>query len=72
MVGNQEKDEHVRQRRSRDRAATRHERAARGEREAAEVSDMFSDADAAELHWEAARHLEHEADAERRRADDER
>jgi uncharacterized protein len=62
----------ARQRSSHDWAATRHERAARGEREAAEVSDMFSDAAAAERHREAARELEHGADDERHKANEDR
>jgi hypothetical protein len=71
-MGPEEQDEHLRQRRSHDQAATRHERAARGEREAAETSDMFSDATEAERHREAARELERKADAERHKANEER
>jgi sensor c-di-GMP phosphodiesterase-like protein len=71
-VGSEERDERVRLRRLHDRAATRRERAARGEREAAEASDMFSDAEAAERHRDAARELEHGADDERHKANDER
>jgi hypothetical protein len=71
-VGSEEHDERVRQRRSHDRAATRHERAARGEREAAEASDIFSDAAEAERHRETARELEHQADDERHKANEER
>ena len=66
-------DEHVkRQRGAHDRAATAHELAARDEREAPETSEMFSDAEAAERHREAARWEESDADDERRKSDHER
>ncbi len=68
-----ERDEKVkRSRRAHRRAATTHERAARAEREAADISEMFGDADVAEDHREAARRQEADADDERHRANHER
>jgi hypothetical protein len=68
-----ERDEKVkRRRRAHGRAATTHERAARAEREAADTSEMFGDANVAEDHREAARRQEADADDERHNADRER
>ena len=68
-----ERDEKVkRRRRAHGRAATTHERAARAEREAADTSEMFGDADVAEDHREAARRQEADADDERHDANRER
>jgi hypothetical protein len=68
-----ERDEKVkRKRRAHGRTATTHERAARAEREAADTSDMFGDAVAAEDHREAARRHEADADDERHSANHER
>jgi hypothetical protein len=67
-----ERDEKVKRRRAHGRAATIHERATRAEREAADASEMFGDADVAEDHREAARRQEADADDERHNANRER
>jgi hypothetical protein len=68
-----ERDEKVkRRRRAHGRAATSHERAARTEREAADRSEMFGDADVAEDHRAAARREDANADDERHEANQER
>jgi hypothetical protein len=61
-----------RRRRALGRAATNHERAARAERDAADKSDLFGDAEAAEDHRDAARRHEADADDERRDANHKR
>ena len=66
-------DENVkRTRRTHGQAATTHERAARAERELAETSDLFGDAEVAEEQREAARRHEAAADQERDSANRER
>jgi len=68
-----ERDEKVkRRRRAHGEAATTHERAARTEREAADTSEMFGDADVAEDHRDAARRQEADADDERHNANQKR
>ncbi len=61
-------DERIK-RRQHQRDATRHERAARTDREAAEASELFGEGGAAEDHREDARRHEADADDERHRAD---
>jgi len=72
IVPNDEEDARVRRRRAHDRAATRHERGARSERETANASEILGDPGEAERHREAARRLERGADDERQMAEDER
>jgi hypothetical protein len=72
IVSNDEDDARLRQRRAHNRAATRHERGARREREAADTSEILGDPGGAERHREAARRLERGADDERQIAADER
>jgi hypothetical protein len=62
-------DDERAKRRQHQRAATRHERAARNDRETADAAELFGDAEAAEDHREDARRHEAAADNERRRAD---
>jgi hypothetical protein len=62
-------DERTKRRRQRQRAATRHERAARTDRQAADAAELFGEAGAAEDHREDARRHETAADDERHTAD---
>jgi hypothetical protein len=62
-------DERRKRRRQYERAAARHDRAARTDRESADAADLFGDAGAAENHREDARRHEAEADEERNRTD---
>jgi hypothetical protein len=72
IVPNDEDDARVRRRRAHNRAATRYERGARSEREAADASEALGDSGGAERHREAARRLERGADDERQSAEDQR
>jgi hypothetical protein len=69
MADDHERDDKRIKRRQHQRAATRHERAARTDREAAEASELFGQAGAAEDQREDARRHEADADDERRRGD---
>jgi hypothetical protein len=62
-------DEPGKRRRQHQRAATRHEQAARTDREAADAAELFGEAEAAEDHREDARRHEAAADDERHTAD---
>jgi len=62
-------DERTERRRRRQHAATRHERAARTDRETADAAELFGEAEAAEDHREDARRHEAAADNERHRDD---
>jgi hypothetical protein len=62
-------DERTKRRRERQRAATRHERAARTDRQTADAAELFGEAGAAEDHREDARRHEAAADNERHRDD---
>jgi hypothetical protein len=62
-------DERTKRRRQHLRTATRHERAARTDRESADAAELFGEAGEPEAHRDNARRHEAAADDERRRAD---
>ncbi len=68
MADDHERDDDRAKRRQHQRAATRHERAARTDRDAADASELFGEPEAAEGHRDDARRHEAGADDERHSA----
>jgi hypothetical protein len=69
MADDHGRDDERTKRREHERAATRHERSARTDREAADAAELFGEPGAGEDHRDDARRHEAAADDERRRAD---
>jgi hypothetical protein len=69
MADDHQRGDERTKRRQHQRAATRHERAARTDREAADGAERFGEAEAAEDRREDARWHEAAADNERHRSD---